>query len=519
MQPHPCERHNSVNRSVNASQTNRFGVRGGVFAGRVLLAAPPAADPGFGLFLERDAGRWRVGDQSRACTVTAPAKAQLPSNNTVTCMVTNQSTQGTSEGGTIPRTAWLKMGCWAGVTWHQHNHRAMPLSNSYDDIQHTHLLAARFSTGCTRLSSGSWTTPPRNLKDACNTDTSSPFHAPWGVHQGCFFLFLFRSGFSRGSVAAAGVAPLLIRFLGRDATPRRVKELQSMSSEASVQCGGSGRAPTSAPVLCATRECAHTLACCPLLVATWLAPCTERSPRCNALIVHPRFNLGFRSFLDPRSMPERALIVRRLRAPLVLAQHYMCVGACRWLIVASALTSSCRVCSSATGSRNSVGSVVWESSLAVANFCSLCLPPTWWLGKSVVELGCGAGAVLGLTTAALGADAVSTDMPDIVRMARGNVLHNLDVVAQGADSIAQLVTRNPGSVRTASYLWGSPPADSGLRRCYDVVIGKLRATRRKSVLVICRVAVVRRLGLGVQQHACAATAGAINTGMSCTCSV
>jgi len=111
------------------------------------------------------------------------------------CMVTNQSTQGTSEGGTIPRTAWLKMGCWAGVTWQQHNHRAMPLSNSYHDIQHTHLLAARFSTGCTRLSSGSWTTPPRNLKDACSTDTSSPFHAPWGVHQGSFFLFLFVPAF------------------------------------------------------------------------------------------------------------------------------------------------------------------------------------------------------------------------------------------------------------------------------------------------------------------------------------
>lgn len=95
--------------------------------------------------------------------------------------------------------------------------------------------------------------------------------------------------------------------------------------------------------------------------------------------------------------------------------------------------------------------------MALANFMSLHFPHGWWRGKRVVELGCGAGAVVGITAGALGASVVCTDMPAIVRQAARNVSVN-----------AGLCGRN---VVAAPYLWGVPPADAGLRGKYDVVMG------------------------------------------------
>jgi hypothetical protein len=54
------------------------------------------------------------------------------------------------------------------------------------------------------------------------------------------------------------------------------------------------------------------------------------------------------------------------------------------------------------------GARVWDSSLLLAHIADR-RPPGWWVGRRVLELGCGCGAA-GLAAAALGADVTLTDL-------------------------------------------------------------------------------------------------------------
>ena len=95
--------------------------------------------------------------------------------------------------------------------------------------------------------------------------------------------------------------------------------------------------------------------------------------------------------------------------------------------------------------------------MALANFMSLHFPAGWWRGKRVVELGCGAGAVVGITAGALGARVVCTDVPAIARLAARNVSVNVGLCGH--------------HVAAMPYMWGVPPAEAGLRGEFDVVMG------------------------------------------------
>ena len=113
--------------------------------------------------------------------------------------------------------------------------------------------------------------------------------------------------------------------------------------------------------------------------------------------------------------------------------------------------------------RCDVGSVVWRSSLAMSH-CLPALAAAWRAERAgrrqprVLELGCGAGCLVGMSVALRGWSVTATDLPHIVGLARQNVANNL---------------AGRGWVRLQALPWGDRDAAARITRDYgpfDVVV-------------------------------------------------
>ncbi|XP_059477014.1 protein N-lysine methyltransferase METTL21D-like [Neocloeon triangulifer] len=78
-----------------------------------------------------------------------------------------------------------------------------------------------------------------------------------------------------------------------------------------------------------------------------------------------------------------------------------------------------------------VSCVVWDAALVLAGFldCENKRQNGFLKGKSIVELGAGVGCVA-LTAAALGANAIATDLPAVIPLIEKNVEANTDAILQ-----------------------------------------------------------------------------------------
>jgi predicted nicotinamide N-methyase len=74
-----------------------------------------------------------------------------------------------------------------------------------------------------------------------------------------------------------------------------------------------------------------------------------------------------------------------------------------------------------------VGCVVWDAALVLTKFLEnkFYFSNEYWKDKYVLELGAGTG-IVGLATASLGANAVLTDLPELVELMETNIRANSD---------------------------------------------------------------------------------------------
>lgn len=182
---------------------------------------------------------------------------------------------------------------------------------------------------------------------------------------------------------------------------------------------------------------------------------------CTAIIVHPTMPNGIRSILDIKYAPIRVVSgIAGIHCPFVIAQSWR-------------------------PGHTDVGAVVWHSSLVLAQYLSVCVSRSSMCGSTVIELGCGAGAVGAMAAATLGAHVVATDLPDVVDLAERNVRRNFRLAdrsenwrrptvvrARGRDTFAPMSVADgvleTGTLQLVPYRWGEV---SDVEAAADWVIG------------------------------------------------
>ncbi|KAK9819756.1 hypothetical protein WJX72_002004 [[Myrmecia] bisecta] len=101
---------------------------------------------------------------------------------------------------------------------------------------------------------------------------------------------------------------------------------------------------------------------------------------------------------------------------------------------------------------------VWPSSLTLSKYAELMAlqHPQHWQGKRVLELGCGCG-LMGLVFAALGAQVMLTDMPQVLALMDANIARNASIIqAAGGSAQACELTWGQTSVSLLACGWDKP---------------------------------------------------------------